>query len=281
MKLSAWCVVVLVFLCVVEGSLLEPLSSQPHIQCSACLAIAEHVGHKMNESAKMKSSFQASHRLDARNKVKRIDYESSELRAHEILDGLCNEVEKEYQLRMSDNGLRTFSKNKTLPRADYYGKNDRKELKSISKRFKDICLEITEERDEIVINVIKTLRELDDVQKGLCYSDGFKCCGTKKAEESRAKERDRRAKWLELKEAKEAKQRLKEEREKKRKEATEAAKKAAEEAAKQAAETEQAHQAAEQAAEQALKDADTASQLQADSESSTTTTEPEVARTEL
>lgn len=212
-----------------SGSLLEPLSSQPHIQCAACLAVAEHVGQKMNESAKLKTSFQASHRLDARNKVKRIDYESSELRAHEILDGLCNEMEKEYHLRLGDNGLRLFSKNKTLPRADYYGKNDRKELKSVTKRMKDICMEITEEQDHIVIEVIKTKRELDDVQRSLCFSEGFKCCGTKKVEESRQKERERRSKWEELRKAKELKQKLKEERDRQRKEAAEAAKKKAEE----------------------------------------------------
>jgi hypothetical protein len=197
---------------------MEHLSTQPHLQCSACLAVAEHVGHKMNESAKMKTTFQASHRLDARNKVRRIDYESSELRAYEILDGFCNEFEKEYSFRMGDNDLRLFSNNKSLSRANYYGKNDKRELRAISKRLKDICMEITEEDDSIIIKLIQNERMLDSLQHKLCYADGFRCCGTKKCEASREKERERRSKWLVLRREKEEKQRAREEREKKRKE---------------------------------------------------------------
>lgn len=212
----------------------DHLSAQPHLQCAACLAVAEHVGHKMNESAKLKSTFQASHRLDARNKVKRIDYESSELRAHEILDGLCAEMEKEYSFRFGENGLRVFSRNKSLERADFYGKNDRKELRSISKRLKDICMEITEEQDNVVIALIKQVRDLDALEHGLCFANGFKCCGTKKAEASREKERDRRAKWLELRKIKDEKRKKKEERAKLKKEAEEKAKRDAEEAKREA-----------------------------------------------
>lgn len=197
---------------------MEPLSSQPHLQCSACLAVAELVGHKMNETAKLKTTFQASHRLDARNKVKRIDYESSELRAYEILDGFCNEFEKEYIFRIGENEMRLFSNNKSLSRANFYGKNDKKELQGISKRLKEICMEITEENDTTIINLIKNERQLDNLQRLLCHAEGFRCCGTKKAEMSREKERERRTKWLALKKVKEEKQKAREEREKRKKE---------------------------------------------------------------
>jgi hypothetical protein len=200
------------------ASALEPLSSQPQLQCSACLAVAELVGQKMNDTAKLKTTFQASHRLDARNKVKRIDYESSELRAYEILDGLCNELEKEYVFRLGENNLRLFSSNKSLSRANFYGKNDKKELRGVSKRLKDICNEITEEDDTKIISLIKKERQLDSLQQQLCYSEGFKCCGTKKVEASKEKERDRREKWLSFKKIKDEKAKAREEREKRKKE---------------------------------------------------------------
>lgn len=197
---------------------MEPLSSQPHLQCSACLAVAELVGQKMNETAKLKTTFQASHRLDARNKVKRIDYESSELRAYEILEGLCNELEKDYVFRLGENELRLFSSNKSLSRAKFYGKNDKRELRGVSKRLKDICNEITEEDDSIIVSLIKKERYLDNLQLQLCYAEGFRCCGTKKAEASREKERERRAKWVSLNKAKMDKQNAREERERRKKE---------------------------------------------------------------
>lgn len=221
----AFSVVFLAFI----ASALEPLSSQPQLQCSACLAIAELVGQKMNDTAKLKTTFQASHRLDARNKVKRIDYESSELRAYEILDGFCNELEKDYIFRLGENNLRLFSSNKSLTRANYYGKNDKKELRSVSKRLRDICNEITEEDDTKIISLIKKERYLDEFQQKLCFSEGFKCCGTKKVEASKEKERERREKWLELKKVKDEKIKARAEREKRKKEREEEEKKRREE----------------------------------------------------
>lgn len=212
-------VVICAVLVVIAGSAsLEQLSAQPHTQCAACLAVAEVVGKKMNETARLKSTFQASHRLDATNKVKRIDYESSELRAVEILDNICDDL-KDYAFRLGEGNMRLFSSNTSLPRASFYGKSDRKELRSVSKKFKEICMEITNEQDEIIISLIKKVRELEALQVGLCHSEGFKVCGTKKAEASRQKERERFAKWSELKKAKEEKERKAAERKKREEEA--------------------------------------------------------------
>lgn len=200
-----------------RAALTEPLSTHPHLRCSACLAVANVVGKKMNESAKLKSTFQASHRLDAQNKVKRIDYESSELRAVEILDKICDEVEKDHVFRRGPSGVRLFSSNDTLPRARYYGKTDRKELRSITRRLREICIEITDEKDDLVISLIRKERELEPLQEGLCYAKGFKMCGTKKVEAAKEKERELYEKWKVKDDLKEAKRRAAEEAERRKK----------------------------------------------------------------
>lgn len=185
-----------------------PLDSAPHLRCSACLAVAEHVGFKMNESAKLRSSFQASHRLDAQNKIKRIDYEASELRAVEILDKFCENMMTDYALRYCpETNRRWFSNNKTLKHADSYGKTDRQRIKSHKKRLKEICYHITDERDDILVEMIQTIRKLDELQQKLCVTS-LKMCTPSQETENAAVEEERvlHAEWKKMKDDKRKKE---------------------------------------------------------------------------
>jgi hypothetical protein len=175
------------------AALCVPLKDYPHLRCSACLAIATEVGYRMNETAKKKTSFQASHRLDVNNKVKRIDYEASELRAVEILDGICAEIGKKYQLRVSESGTRRFS-NDSLPRAEFYGKEDKRKLRGHQRRLREICAEITDEKDELIIELIKTLRHLDTLSDRLCVN-GFRLCDGSEVRKSIEKEHELHRNW--------------------------------------------------------------------------------------
>jgi hypothetical protein len=160
--------------------------THPHIQCSACHAVAQAIGDKMNATAKIRSSFKAGHRLDENNKVKMQDYESSELRAIEIMESVCGELSG-YQLRQGSDGVRVVSKNTTLKVPRYYGRKDREELESVTPRLKDYCHGLMDEHDEIVVTSIRTERDVAALVDRICHR-AAKVCGTAKVDKSRKAE---------------------------------------------------------------------------------------------
>jgi hypothetical protein len=217
----------LVVVSITFGASVEPFSKHPQLQCAACVAVAEFVGKKMNNSVKVKSSIQASHRLTRENKVRRIDYEESELRAVEILENLCVEIATDYRLRLGKNNLRVFSDDKELSIAKFYSKKERSELKSATKRLKDVCYEITDEHDDFITNLIRKERDLDVFIEKLCYGKGLKKCGSKAVQKAQEKELEDYAAYKARMEKKMEKKRAQKEAEDLRKKEEEERKKAA------------------------------------------------------
>lgn len=168
--------------------------SHPHLRCSVCMVLCEQLGHKMNESAKIKTSVQNSHRLTKTNKVRRIDYESSELRAVELLEGICGEVSDKYSLREDHDGVRRFSSNKSLPSPKWYGPKDKEHLDNHNAKLKDTCFEFTDEYDELLTELIRVERQLEALQTRLCV-DGIKVCHTKAYYVGLKEERENRKRW--------------------------------------------------------------------------------------
>lgn len=168
--------------------------SHPHLRCSVCMVLCEQLGHKMNESAKIRTSVQNSHRLSATNKVRRIDYETSELRAVELLEGICNEVGEKYSLREDVDGIRRFSSNKSLPSPKWYGSRDKEMLDNHHTKLKDTCYEFTDEHDELLTELIRVERQLESLQTRLCV-EGVRVCHDKKYYVGLKAEREQRKKW--------------------------------------------------------------------------------------
>lgn len=184
------------------------LQGHPHLRCSACRALGEVIGKRMNESVQKfgKTSIQASHRLGVTGTgVKRIDYESSELRAIEIMEGICQYVGDQYKLRITSDGDREFSANVTLEKAHYYGAQDKEQLTGSKAQLRSVCFEITDEHDEDIVQLIKHERVLDALQHKLCY-EVFRVCGTKAHSVALEKEKLLREKWLERKRIREQKE---------------------------------------------------------------------------
>jgi hypothetical protein len=157
--------------------------THPHIRCSACNAVAEAIGDKMNETGKIKTSFKAGHRL---NKDNNLDYEASELRAIEIMEKVCGDLSK-YELREGRDGVRLLSKDTGLKHPKFYGKADREELDNVQARLKDFCHGMLDEHDEAIVKAIRSERQLNGLQERLCVA-AVKACGTTKADKGRKAE---------------------------------------------------------------------------------------------
>lgn len=180
----------------------EPFESYPHIQCEACLAIMSEIGTKMNETSKVKTSIQSSHRLEGGNE-RRQDYESSELRAVEIMDRVCDAFYNYYFLRINTtSNKRFFSKDKELKRAPFYGKADKAILGAPSRKLQQYCLAMLDEHDEVLTRAIMKERTLDALQTTVCSTKLKICSNTKAIEKSLAAEEKLRAKNLKDKEKK-------------------------------------------------------------------------------
>ena len=178
------CVSVLIALAAASSRRFE---THPHIQCSACHAVAAEIGSKMNETAKVRSSVKKGHRLAGKNKVTYQDYESSELRAIEIMEKICPSSLGDYQLRIGSDNVRTLSKDAALRGARFYGRADRDQLDNVVPRLKDFCFSFLDEFDELVVSTIKTERSLDAVTDRICFG-AAKVCGTAKVDKARKAE---------------------------------------------------------------------------------------------
>eukprot|EP00744_Colponema_vietnamica_P009492 GILI01013491.1.p1 GENE.GILI01013491.1~~GILI01013491.1.p1 ORF type:complete len:252 (+),score=68.29 GILI01013491.1:101-856(+) len=180
----------------------EPFESYPHIKCEACLAIMSEVGEKMNETSKVRTSIQSSHRLEGGNE-RRQDYESSELRAVEILDRICDTFYNLYFLRINaTSGRRFFSKDKEIKRAPFYGKPDKAVLGAPSRKLQQYCLAMMDEHDTVITRAIMKERTLDALQETVCSTKLKICSATKDIEKALAAEEKLRAKHLKEKEKK-------------------------------------------------------------------------------
>jgi hypothetical protein len=213
MRAVLFVVLTLGLICAVTASS-RRFETHPHVQCSACRAVAAEIGDKMNETAKIRSSVKKGHRLAGKNRVTYQDYESSELRAIEITEKLCPDRFGDYQLRMGSDNVRLLSKNSSLPAARFYGRSDREQLDNVVPRLKDFCFYLLDEHDDHVISAIKTERMLDALVDRICFK-AAKVCGTAKVDKARKVEMDKFEKAEEKKRAEAAK----------RKEAEEASKK--------------------------------------------------------
>ena len=157
--------------------------------------------------------------MEHNNKPRREDYDSSELRAVEVMENMCTGIHNVYYLRITPDGKRFFSKNKEHKRSPFYGDFDKEILGAPSKRLETFCQQFADDHDEEVTASIRKHTTLEGLQDHLC-TKSLKLCGTKAVLKGLEKEGERRAKYLKKRDAKrkklEAEKTRKEEEERKR-----------------------------------------------------------------
>ncbi|EAN85544.1 hypothetical protein, conserved [Trypanosoma cruzi] len=150
--------------------------SYAYLDCSACLAFAGYLGERMNASLEYDgrggASFLATHRLNKENKLQRNLYATSELRAVEVLEKICSvALEENYVLHLDiDRRIRVYqSGNTDFPYAQHYSVQDSDALKVISKTaVRDFCTRLMDEEEEAMMNVVREVRELAELELRLC-----------------------------------------------------------------------------------------------------------------
>lgn len=175
------------------------LNKYPSLQCSACKAVIEILGDKMNETASKKTTFLKSHRIEG-NQVgdRRADYATSEVRGYELLENLCEQNNYgSYMLREERRtGLRIFSREAALQQCLPYNDVDRKDLHDTmtSKYVHKICAELVEEHEDALVKLVKNLRQLDDLQHAFC-GEATRLCLGKRYDKGVKEDLARRAAW--------------------------------------------------------------------------------------
>ena len=177
-------------------------------RCGVCMGMADEMWEKKNKLvSKERQPVKLSHRLGkgkwdhhGSGGVKKLDYETSELMAIEVVEGFCDGLPSDYKLRDDpDSGMRIISKNTTLTKSETYNKHEKDTFDS--KIVSSTCHEFIDEYDEEVHNLVR--QKFDDIKDfgdSLCKKL-FKSCtkldsAIKKEKSSKkAWEKRRSEKW--------------------------------------------------------------------------------------
>ncbi|XVE69588.1 hypothetical protein DITRI_Ditri10aG0002700 [Diplodiscus trichospermus] len=134
-------------------------------KCAACNAVAE----------KPRNHLDMRYRLDSKGQRqgKVIDYRMSELRAVELLDGLCEKMQ-DYTLEKIDSSKREWIKVDDWDILSI----DKQEAKAYSKDISSYCGRLLEEtEDELTELIKKGSIKVGDVSKVLCQDLSDQCGG--------------------------------------------------------------------------------------------------------
>mgnify|MGYP001600592497 CR=1 FL=1 len=199
--------------CLLIGTLVEPhpfahaganiqvFKKLPVLQCSACEAMAQEIGRRMNVTALRNGGTKilASHRLEENakhhkkqanqkdmhdptrdEKSRYVDYEASEVRATEVLDSICPDVATSFHLARLPNGVRIWQTpsptGEPLVDAPVYSKSEEKSgMFNPKPLLQDFCEEVLDGFDELLVAAIRRERRLDGLVRRMC-ENGLKLC---------------------------------------------------------------------------------------------------------
>ncbi|XWS24615.1 hypothetical protein CRYUN_Cryun28dG0118300 [Craigia yunnanensis] len=142
--------------------------------CAACNAVAAELEIQLSKE-KPRSHLDMRHRLDSKGQRqgKVIDYRMSELRAVELLDGLCEKMQ-DYTLEKIDSSRREWMKVDNWDILTI----DKQEAKAYSKDISSYCGRLLEEtEDELTELIKKGSIKVGDVSKVLCQDLSEHCGG--------------------------------------------------------------------------------------------------------
>ncbi|PKA60567.1 hypothetical protein AXF42_Ash019460 [Apostasia shenzhenica] len=151
-----------------------PLAPSMEDKCSACNAIADELEIGLSNE-KPRNHLDMRHRLDSKGQRegKLIDYRASELRAVELLDGLCEKMQ-DYTLEKLDTGEEIWVRIHdwdNLPAG-----KDKQEARAYSKHISSFCARLLDETEDELTELIKNGRaESGRIQKALCQELSKHC----------------------------------------------------------------------------------------------------------
>ncbi|KAG8502984.1 hypothetical protein CXB51_001019 [Gossypium anomalum] len=145
-------------------------------KCAACNAVAAELEIQLSKE-KPRNHLDMRHRLDSKGQRqgKVIDYRMSELRAVELLDGLCEKMQ-DYTLEKLDSSRREWIKVHNWDVLTI----DKQEAKAYSKDISSYCGRLLEEtEDELTELIKKGSVKQGDVSKVLCEELSEHCSGAR------------------------------------------------------------------------------------------------------
>ncbi|GMJ02789.1 hypothetical protein like AT1G42480 [Hibiscus trionum] len=144
-------------------------------KCAACNAVAAELEIQLSKE-KPRNHLDMRHRLDSKGQRqgKVIDYRMSELRAVELLDGLCENMQ-DYTLEKIDSSRREWIKVDNWDILTI----DKQEARAYSKDISSYCGRLLEEtEDELTELIKKGSVKQGDVSKLLCEELSEHCSGS-------------------------------------------------------------------------------------------------------
>ncbi|KMZ67932.1 hypothetical protein ZOSMA_251G00030 [Zostera marina] len=134
--------------CMVSSTFVSSIQDK----CRACIAIAEEIELGLSNE-KPRNHLDMRYRLDSKGQRegKVIDYRVSELRAYELLDGLCEKMQ-DYTLMMMGSGKKEWSK---VDEWDTLEIEDKQESRAQSKHLSSFCARLLDEIEDDLVEKIK------------------------------------------------------------------------------------------------------------------------------
>ncbi|XP_008812674.4 protein seele [Phoenix dactylifera] len=154
---------------------IAPVSSMDD-KCAACNAVAAELEIGLSNE-KPRNHLDMRHRLDSRGQRegKVIDYKVSELRAVELLDGLCEKMQ-DYTLMKLESGTNEWVKVRDWDAL----KADKQEARAHSKKLSSFCGRLLEETEDELAELIKQGSAVPGgVNKALCQDLSKHCSSSR------------------------------------------------------------------------------------------------------
>ena len=168
------------------------LENYPHLECSVCTNTMEAIGEMMNYTSKRKEVLKVSHRFNV-NQYR--SYETSELRAIEIISGICKWLQPNVSLNILQDGVRLFRRKKiSVPL--FYTPWEQENLYRDRDIFQKVCFAMIEEFEEEIIEDIRTKRKLTALIQSFCYQKS-KFCDQNKVKTAEEKDRQMKIQYME------------------------------------------------------------------------------------
>jgi len=145
-------------------------------KCAACNAVAAELEIGLSKE-KPRNHLDMRHRLDSKGQRegKVIDYRVSDLRAVELLDGLCDKM-LDYALEKLDSGKRAWVKVNNWDKL----RTDKREARASAKDISSFCGRLLEETEDELADLIKGGSiQTGGVSKALCQDLSKLCSKTR------------------------------------------------------------------------------------------------------
>ena len=173
---------------------LRVFKEYPLLQCSGCEIMAHEIGRRMNITAADRG-----HQTYTKSiKKEKTNYIGSEAQAVDVLELFCQDIRKNAKFIVNEGNMRIFEHvSGSSPAAEFYTQREEDALLvNPTEQLEDMCEEILDNYEDVIVRAIKRNRRLDGVVNNMCLN-GMKLCEKDYLQEGMRKERKRYDAWVE------------------------------------------------------------------------------------